>query len=450
DRCADPAALLSPVPLPAAPIAGQVGAIDRDLERARVLLLTGRPEARSLAVEAVAGARRLAYPPLLARALLVLGRVEMGSPSRQDALPPLDEAIRLALAAGDDALAVEAFARRAWVDATSPAPDFERAVAGLPLVEALASRLGPGERFARALLYNNLGGVELARGSRPAARAAFERALVESRGVTGPGSIELAKLPAHLALVVDDPGRSTALFAQVIDELTGALGRDHPMTLEVRIMAGVMAPDPAASRRILEPACSACTRLHPTFGMRAADCWFEVGWLAQERGDVDGVATAMEEVVSAAARGADPRRADLARAHIALARGRNAAALAGFADVVRQVGPLADQPWWIVWIAGEAELGAGLSHRASGQARAAEAALDRSLVHFERVASAQPATYIQRRLARVRAELARLRAARGASRSEIAPLARAAADWYRAAGGQEATLDRLAPLTVER
>ncbi len=446
-RCGDPAAMLATVAPPPAALAPGAAAVEGDLERALALLRADRTgEARELAISSVAAARRIDHAPLLARALLVLGRVEMEAHPRSQALAPLDEATTLALSAADDALAVEAFARRAWVDGTSGEPNFARALDGLPLIEALASRLGSGAGFARALLHNNIAHVEQARGRPEAARAALERALVEARGVAGAGSVELAKVPAHLALVVDDGERRDALFAEATGRLTAALGADHPMTLDVRVMAGVLSSDPREAARRLEPACRAYARLHSSRGAAASQCWFEVGWLAQERGDEAAAAEAMTQVVRTETSGGEVGRVGLARAYLALARGDPDAA-AGFEAVRARLGPAAEQPWWVRWVAAEAELGSGLARAASP--RAAEAAFDRARVLLEQVAAAQPAVYIERRLARARAELARARAARGAPSRAIAPLARAAATWYRAAGGYDDALIELDRLAIE-
>ncbi|HKE18412.1 MAG TPA: serine/threonine-protein kinase [Kofleriaceae bacterium] len=447
DRCGDPAAMLSAVAPPPPAIAGQVAAVDADLERALVLLRGDRTgEARDLAVAAVAASRRLDHAPLLARALLVLGRIEMESTPRSRALAPLGEATALALEVADDALAVEAFARRAWVDGTSAEPDFARALDGLSIIEALSSRLGPAAGFSRALLHNNVAGVEQARGRPDRARVELERALVEARRTSGAGSIEIAKVPAHLALVVDDPVRRDALFAEATGKLTAALGADHPMTLDVRIMAGVLAPDPRESARRLEPACRAYSRLHPSRGAAASQCWFDVGWLAHERGAVADVAAAMSQVVATAGSGGDGGRVGLARAYLALARGDPAAAAAGFVAVRSEAGAIEGQPWWVRWIAAEAELGEGFARRADS--RAAEDAFDRARVLFELIAREQPAVYIERRLARARAELAGRRAARRAPPRQVAPLARAAAAWYRAAGGYDAAVAELSALAA--
>jgi hypothetical protein len=447
-RCGDPEALLTSVAPPPPGMAHRVAAVERDLERAQVLLAAARPEARQLAVDAVASARRLGYRPLLARALLVLGHIEIATSRREEAVAPLDEATTLALAVGDDAVAVESFARRAWVEGTDVQADHDRALAGLPLVEALASRLGPAGQFARAMLHNNLGGIELSRGRRPEAREALERAAVEARDVTGAGSIELAKVPAYLGLVTDDARQRGALFNESIAELSSAVGHDHPMTLDVRIMAGVFTANPRQSAEMLEPACRAYTAMHPTYGRKAAECWFELGLVALDRADAASVRAAMGEVVKTAANGGDPERIALARAHLALARGDGAAAAAGFGSLERRLGEQADLPWWMASIAADAELGAALARRLAGDHRAAERSLERASARLEQVMATQPVVRIQRRLARVRAELARLRAARRAPPDAIAPLVRAAADWYSAAGGYAERVAELAALTA--
>src|SRR5262249_30180205 len=148
----------------------------------------------------VAAARALAYRPLLAEALLVDGHATMMQ-KRHDAVPLLAEASTVALASGADALAIEAWARRASAVGTDIDP--RMALDGRDLVEALATRV-PSARFARALLYNNIGQVELASEQPARAQSAFERALTEARGVTGPGAIELMNVRTNLALVLDN------------------------------------------------------------------------------------------------------------------------------------------------------------------------------------------------------------------------------------------------------
>src|SRR5207237_796746 len=87
--------------------------------------------------------------------------------------------------------------RRAASVAQAPARSPRAGPSGLEPIEARADRAARA-RFARALLYNNVGTVELARDQRGRALAYFERALVESRNVTGPGALELVFIRHNL------------------------------------------------------------------------------------------------------------------------------------------------------------------------------------------------------------------------------------------------------------
>src|SRR5262249_28260312 len=172
-----------PRPAPAPPIKA-------DIERARVQLAAGNADqARRGAAQAVAAARGIGYRPLLADALLVEGHASMTN-DRDAALARLEEATALALAAGSDAIAVGAGRRHAWLVGTGPAP--EAALDGLAVIDVLATRAPSA--FARALLHNNVGSIELARGHRDKALAVLERALDDARPVTGAGAIELIQI----------------------------------------------------------------------------------------------------------------------------------------------------------------------------------------------------------------------------------------------------------------
>src|SRR6185295_794998 len=144
----------------------------------------------------------------------VEGRALIAQSDRMSAIPVLREATKLALVAGPDHF-VEAWARWAWAQGTETDP--QRALEELDLVEGFTGR-PTTDKFARALLYNNIGSVELGRDHRERAQAAFERARVESRGVTGPGKVELIGVLSNLALVIYDRTASDALLVEAIAE----------------------------------------------------------------------------------------------------------------------------------------------------------------------------------------------------------------------------------------
>ena len=228
DTCGDVRALASGAE-PAGPAqAALIPPIDDELERARIQLAAGRAvEASRVAAEAVAVARGIGYRPLLAEALLIEGQARTSRDDRDGATARLGEAITLALSAGSEAIAIEAWARRARLAGTGAQP--ETALDGFAVIDALASRTPSA--FARALLHGSAGRIELARGHRDRARVLLERAVEEARPVTGGNAIELIAIRRDAALASDDPKRRAALLADAHAALVQLLGESHPDTL---------------------------------------------------------------------------------------------------------------------------------------------------------------------------------------------------------------------------
>ncbi len=163
--CDDDDALLSPVAPPtatqapeAAAIADLIAKVDVERDAART------DDATRDAESAVARAEALGYQPLVARALLARGRIALSVLRRGRGRDDFTEATRRGLEAGDEALVIEAYARATFAIGTTSNP--AEATAGLPLIEAIATRLGDRAAFPRALLDHNVGVVELARGDR--------------------------------------------------------------------------------------------------------------------------------------------------------------------------------------------------------------------------------------------------------------------------------------------
>jgi hypothetical protein len=403
-RCADPTVLVESVAPPSEQQREAVTAIDRELAAREVDIAAGRADEVRAAIDAlVVKARAIGYAPVLARALRLAGVAAIAADARADAIAPLAEATTLAFAAGDDELAIEAFARRAWAEGTSGK---QNALAELPVVEAIATRLPPGARAARALLANNVGGVELALGNRERARAAFERAIAERAGVRGPSGVELAQVPANLALAVDDPALRDTLFAQAIAALTEAVGATHPITLDVRIMAAKRRDDAARAEVDLAAACTAVAELHPERGATIGECAFELGWLALDRDDNAAARRWFAAVVDASTRGGDAGDAALARAHVTRLEGDPARAAAELAAHRDAIGALDAQPWWRRNAAAEADLGRALAARDAGDHATATAMLERARAELAILVENHPSASRSRRLARVIRELA--------------------------------------------
>jgi predicted Ser/Thr protein kinase/tetratricopeptide (TPR) repeat protein len=385
-RCSDPAALddrIEPAPSTLSP---SVAHLDRELATLEVQVRAGRGDLRPQAAQLVERARKLGYRPLLARALRLAGVAALALTARTDAIAPLQEATTLAFAAGADELGVELFARRAWSEGTLRDP--ERALAGLPIVEAVASRLPDAARPTRALLANNVGSVELAAGHRDRARARFEQAIDELAGSSA--TVELAQVPANLALVTDDPARRARLFADTIAQLTASVGPDHPLTLDARIKAASNTDDARAAEAELAAACTQYRELHPAHGHAIGDCAFELAGFALDRDDTRAARAWFTAAVSTESGGGAATYVALARAHLARLDGDLPAALAAFEQVRTTLRTDANAPWWERLSGAEVDLGIGLVARDAGDHARAKQALTRAAATLEQILAIKP------------------------------------------------------------
>ncbi|HEY5920751.1 MAG TPA: serine/threonine-protein kinase [Kofleriaceae bacterium] len=406
ERCSDQTALDDRIEPPPSAKTKAVAQLDRELAALEVEVRAGHAhlaEVRQAAARLVERARALEYRPLLARALRVTGVASLARTAREEAIAPFREATSLAFAAGADELGVELFARRAWAEGMVRDP--ERALDGLQVIEALASRLPDVARPTRALLENNVGSVELASGRPAQARERFALAVRELEAARGGISVELAQVPANLALVTDDPVERSRLFASTIGQLTAKLGADHPHTLDARINAAATADDAAVAQRETESACTAYRALHPEHGA-IADCAFDLAWFALDRGDPQAARTWFAAVVTAEAHGGDATLAALSRAHLVRLDGNAREAVAAFAHIVAATATGADAPWWQRLLAAEANLGAGLAARDAGDRSAARVAFTRAAETLDQIIAIKPGAARRRALERARRELA--------------------------------------------
>jgi eukaryotic-like serine/threonine-protein kinase len=406
--CADVAALLADVAPPAPGIAANAAALRARIEGVRVQLIAGRfAVAATAARAAIADARALGYPPLVADALVLAGRAALAMDRGGDAVPLLAEAVAIAFAAGADALAIEAWARRAYILGVSSSDG--AALAGGDVVQAIAARR-PDAAFARALLDNNIGAVENQRGEPARAIAAFERALATAAIVRGPDEVELIAIRRNLASATPDPARREAMYAEIDASLTRLVGADHPSALLARAERAAMTVRVAEA---IELFAASCPRhdLHDS-PAQAAACWTELGFLAAELGDRGRAIAALEQAARRR-----PEHTGVA-AYLALWRGENAAAIRGFSAALVARAPRGDAPWWERAQRAELELGLGRAQRAAGDLPAARASLASSIAALERleqhrgaraarprapIAAAAPSARARPRRARVRA-----------------------------------------------
>jgi eukaryotic-like serine/threonine-protein kinase len=371
-----------------------VRAAEVAIERARLLATAARPDAIEVAARARESAQATAYSPLVARALLVEGRAQMLAENDR-AIVTLEQAMRGAFRARDEATAVEAFARMAYAASRGA-----RAVDGTTVIDAVAEGLGPDGTFARLLLLNNLAAVRLATSDDPKrARPLLESALRDWRPGESENDYELVSIPQNLALVTADPARSVELLAQARAAAVRVLGERHPRVLEIDRMHALFV-DLDAARTLNDRACTQLAQLFPELVAKRAECEYQSGWLADEAGDR---AAAVAHFTAAPL---DPktsgRRGEIAAAMIALAKGGDAKQLASQLEQVGAADAPAQAPFTRA-VAADAYIAAARAWSAHGDA----AAEQRCWEAARRLLEAVNRPAVARRLARARDALSR-------------------------------------------
>jgi eukaryotic-like serine/threonine-protein kinase len=438
--CADVQGLLTPVPPPPAAQVERVRQLRARLDTIRLQIAAGdyKP-ARVRADQIVLEARALGYRPLVAEALLVQGRATMAMDSAA-AVGPLGEATRLAMEVGADRLAIEAWARRIWAEGPADRP---ASLVATEVMQAVAAR-HPEARFERALLYNNIGVTTVDQRTR--ARRAFEQAYHESRGVSGPGSVELINIRVNLGLNSDDPAVRETMFQSASADFTRLLGNDHPETLQAEYYWGI---GEARIPRALTLFTSACQRMdqHEALIKARGLCWMQVAFLRSDLGDTAGAAAAMERAKEAAAQVSTPDFR-IVKPYLLLWQGRSREAVDLFTKALEEIPPTPDEAWWRPRQRAELQTGLGRARRELGALDAALRALELSVDTLTTMVEKQPRADFQRRLGRARIELAHALLAAGRARA-AREVAMQALDWLRRAEGSSTEVARLERLTAD-
>jgi len=414
---------LVPPPEPAAVPA--VRAAEAQIERARTLATAARPDAVAAAASARAAAEATGYAPVVARALLVEGRSQMLAYD-QRAGATLERAMRGGFAANDDATAVEAFARRAFVVALQG-----KVVDGTTLVEGLAVRLG-ASTFPRLLLLNNLAAVRNMTSDNPAgAQPLLEQALRDWRPGESEDDYELVSIPQNLALAIADPKRSLELVARARTELARLLGDEHPRAIAIEDME-VSFLGLERARAVEDSVCVRLARLHPELRSDRSNAELEAGWLADEAGD--RAAAAAHFRVVALDPTANRVRLTVAATMAALDGGAPPAALARTIEQLADAERRTAQAPFARFVTADAYIAAARAWSEARDPAAAERSWRAALDLL--VPIARPA--IARRLARVRTAVARSTHDRAAAAAALA--------WYRAVGGYDNVVTELSAI----
>ncbi len=431
DRCTIDEGTVEPPPAALAPL---VDATANLLARASVLVLAADSQADHVARTAAVQAEQLRYAPTIARAQLVLGRallVERGT--EVDALLAFERAANTALGAGDDVMFVEAFARALYVYSQTPKDKMPGNVANLAAslryVQQIAERTRDAGAFARTLLYANAGTERFTSGDVAAARDWYRKAYAETGSQVR--DVELLAIIGNLASTAESREERDRLFHEQRTHLERELGPNHAFTLQERLRAAMVAENAERATAQLREVCAALRTWYPHYKTKIDQCFYELGWLADERGDREGARTAMASV------GDSPdERVPLARAYSILFRGDAAEA----ARVASKLATDASQrpAWWEQFYAVDAWVIEATARLVLDERAIAADVLSRALRQLEQPSPVSGATFYQRRLARVRAMLATLSSGRRARE-----LADQAIAWYRSAGGYDEIVVKL-------
>jgi tetratricopeptide (TPR) repeat protein len=383
------------IPPPPSPLAAQVDVLANDIERARILAITDDPRGVAATARVVARASALGYVPLVSRAKLAHGLALLEAQDAAEAIPVLGDAWIAAVDAFDDVTLVEAFARQLYARSVVTDPQDDDTRGALALVERVAVRSGTAGTFARALLYNNLGTVRLGLGDAAGARAWFDRSLRETGGRER--EPELVGTYANRALVTDDPTERDKLFATARATLARELGVNHRKTLDVRFQAAFFIEDSTRAEAELRDLCAIYQRFHASVASDTiANCFYELGWLAEARGDRAGARAAMTQVPTM-----DGPAPPMAAAHLLALSGKPDEAIIA----ARRVAEAYREQAWGRFNAADAYLFIAQREGELGRRAAAIADARAALALFEQLPHLARMPHYQRRVACVRALL---------------------------------------------
>ncbi|TMQ08268.1 MAG: serine/threonine protein kinase [Deltaproteobacteria bacterium] len=382
-----------------------VADVRREISQAIALDHAGRSrEALAAATAALQDAERSGYPPIVADAALTQGRILLARRDNKPAIAALGRARSVALEHARFAIAVEAAARKLYVEGIEGAElsALQRdAEVFLPLSKAL-----PGDHFAGPLLLNNLGVVALAASDRGEARRYFQQASAALADVPAP-DLELAVIDRNLALLTSDAAVRESLVRGVWQRLRGELGDSHLETIEALEARGWYIRAPARALPLVADACTAYATFHPEMIPQRVHCESYRAFLTGELGDHAEELRRYEDIAGIAAGTTNPDTAvlaTLASGYARLLRDDPGGAIAQLQPIARRDAPSPD--WWVSVRAAHAELGIGLAELALGHDAEATRHLDRALAGYEEAIPVNEEAEYRLRAARTRRALA--------------------------------------------
>jgi tetratricopeptide (TPR) repeat protein/predicted Ser/Thr protein kinase len=199
----------------------EVAAARVDLDRARAAQALGRyDDALAIASAVVARADALAFAPLQAEALAMLGAAEARVSAPGVAAPTLRRARMLAAETGNDRLAAEVMVR--WLRTVMFADDLAHVDELAEHARAAALRAGVGTAEIEAIV----GEARLQAGDVDGAIAALEQALASETRADRRAIVQVALGSSRLAK--GDADAALQLYEGALATATGHFGADHP------------------------------------------------------------------------------------------------------------------------------------------------------------------------------------------------------------------------------
>ena len=240
DECADPR---EPVPRPVgAVVRAEITTAEEKLARASAFHALGQCDrALPLVQEAAGVAERVAWAPLLARALLLRGVCEHRQDHYEQSVATLDRAATAAAQAQDDALIAEALSTRFYVLGERLGRPAD-AMAGRRFIELALERAGQPRR-QRALWQHTLAVVLLGQGKTDEALAAQKQATATWRQLVPAGHTDLIdslQTQANIHSARSEWDASAELLDEAMASEVAASGPDHPRVAVVLTNVGLL------------------------------------------------------------------------------------------------------------------------------------------------------------------------------------------------------------------
>jgi len=230
-HCASPEALLAAYPPPTDPsLRAKIEQSYQRLDQITALEKSGQiQEGVKLAVDIEQETQALAYPPLQAKALALLGRLQSSAGQASQAESSLRGALLLAAEAKDDRVLAQVLAELIFVVGYKLAR-YPEAWTLEPVAAAAVMRAGnPAE--LRADVFNRLGIVFRVQGKYDQAIAYFQTALDLYQESAQPKLTKIAPTLNELGIVYRKKGdldRALTFYRRCLDREIAALGPKHP------------------------------------------------------------------------------------------------------------------------------------------------------------------------------------------------------------------------------